>query len=360
MPGGTLLICTGCDTVQKRIDERWHAETASIYRDYTLYSQSRAGSEQLIFDGGADARPRSMLLLDRLTDWLDFGTSKRMLDLGCGTGATLQAFHRLAPAWRLEGFDPNILDPGRISSLPGVAAVHSGIIDDLDGNLFDCITCIHTLEHIVDPLSVLSRVSEMLQDDGILLIQVPFFLDNPFDLVVADHCSHFTPATLASLLAAAGFEVLLCSTEVIFREITLIARRGARAPVAVARSDDAPQLRGEVTAAMDWLSGTLAMVQTLSRCPRFGVFGTSIAAAWLTQPLGERIDFYVEEDSSRIGGDFLGKPILAPDRLPPDAHVFIALTPKTAGAVTARLTHLDCHWHQPPSHDPTGTAKDSL
>ena len=92
----------------------------------------------------------------------------------------------------------------------------------------------------------------------------------------------------------------------------------------------------DAAAQVAWLNRTLAKAKALP-AQKFGLFGTSIAAVWLTAALGERILFYVDEDQSRQGVDFFGKPVVAPSAIPAGVPVFVGLAPAVADVVTTRL-----------------------
>ena len=87
-----------------------------------------------------------------------------------------------------------------------------------------------------------------------------------------------------------------------------------------------------------WL-GHLAgnAIKVSQRGRPFGLFGTSIAATWLATQMGDRIDFFVEEDESRVGKQHLGRPIVRPDDAPASSTVFLALAPRTASMIAGRL-----------------------
>lgn len=72
----------------------------------------------------------------------------------------------------------------------------------------------------------------------------------------------------------------------------------------------------------------------------FGIFGTSIAATWFAGFLGDRVDFFVDEDPMRQQQRFMGKPVYAPDRVQPEATVLLALAPHTQVNVRRRLEPL--------------------
>ena len=274
-----------------------------------------------------------------------------MLDLGCGTGVTLRAFHDLAPEWSLEGFDPN-LTPGnarQIGALSGVKATHSGTLQEISSG-FDCITCFHVLEHIVNPIEILILARRLLTPAGRLVVQVPNVFDNPFDLTIADHCSHFTPTTLCNVLVRAGFQIELCSSQIINRELTVVATPGAGSSV---RSMDFTSQIKKATTAASWLDAVFSQAKLISKASDFGVFGTSIAGTWIVSALrasghAEHLNFLVDEDVHRIGRRHINLPIVAPDDVSSDATVFMALTPKVARAIGARRQGQSGAWIAPP------------
>src|SRR5262249_1235860 len=163
--------------------------------------------------------------------------------------------------------------------------------------------------------------------DGVLLIEVPDSEINPFDLVIADHASHFSKGTLARVVEAAGYEVINGGNLVIGKEITLLARPLPEQNCVRARgqADRDPHL---VHRNLNWLEGTGDQARILANESQpFGVFGTSIAGVWIGSTIGKKIAFFVDEDEARIGRDYFGIPIVAPAQVPPGATVFVCLEP---------------------------------
>lgn len=333
--GGAVAVCGTCATTQKVIDGPWQADADAIYAGYALYNQSSTKTEQHRFDAASGfGQPRSAWILEQLASHIGFAKPGRMLDLGCGIGVTLRAFHALAPSWRLEGFDPNLKDGRAVAALPGVVAAHGGALGDLPAG-YGCITCFHVLEHIVDPLPTLRAARILLSDDGVLIIQVPYYHDNAFDLTIADHCSHFSPATLGPLLARAGLNIALCSTDIVAREMTIVARPSEIQTLAP--PDPATEI-AVVEAASVWLRRVLSVAAEAATHRPFGIFGTSIAGTLVANFLGGNFDFFVDEDPTRIGARHLDRPILSPAEIPQGSELMVALMPRIARAVAGRLS----------------------
>jgi SAM-dependent methyltransferase len=320
--------------VQKRIDEVWRREAQAVYAGYALYHQSASRDEQKAFElDSGFGQPRSTVILEKLAEEIGISEGGRMLDLGCGVGVTLRAFHALAPHWQIEGFDPHLKDADGLLKLPGVAAIYGGALEELPTG-YRCIACFHVLEHIVEPFDTLRTVRTLLADDGVFVVQVPYYRDNPFDLAIADHCSHFTPQSISALFARAGLEVVSCSTSVVPREMTVVARRGE---AHFAKGGDPATECDSVRRAEAWLTGVLNDAAAAAKHRPFGIFGTSIAGTIVASTLAGRTDFFVDEDASRVGSSHLGKPILAPADIPEEAHVMLALVPTIAMMVARRV-----------------------
>ncbi len=341
---GRLAVCRADGTVQKVTDARWRADAEAIYRDYALYHQSTARTEILVFEqeGGSGAT-RSRRVLDYLGSRVDLTPRGRLLDVGCGRGTTLRAFAELGLDWTLEGLDPHLRNADEVAAIPGVVAVHDGRLDGIRGT-FGLISVIHTLEHVDDPRGFLDAVRVRLGEAGILLVQVPYFPDNPFDLLVADHCLHFTAGGLAGLLAGCGFEVFALSTAAVPRELTVLARPAANPPSpAKAQSTGAA-----VDACAVWLGAVLETAREVEKEGNLGIFGTGIAANWLIAEMDDHIAFFVDEDTTRAGTVYRGRPVHHPDEAPADGHVFVALPPAVANPIAERLAPAPATCHLPP------------
>jgi 2-polyprenyl-3-methyl-5-hydroxy-6-metoxy-1,4-benzoquinol methylase len=154
-------------------------------------------------------------LIERLTR-RDKSSTKRLLDIGCGTGEFLSAMRNAG--WEVAGLerDPEAARYARDRLRLNVI---SGAVDQLAtiAERFDVITLWHVLEHLYHPRETMQHVARLLQDHGIAVIAVPNIggvdakiygkywvaLDAP------RHVQHFTWLTLQSMAATAGLRLRL-------------------------------------------------------------------------------------------------------------------------------------------------------
>jgi SAM-dependent methyltransferase len=270
------------------------------------------------------------------------------LDIGCGNGWTLKAFS-LQGGWRLQGLELNDRNLQLLESINGFETLHTCEMHDLPEQ-FDVLSMVHTLEHFAEPLATLRKLRSKLAPAGRLFVQVPNAEVNPFDYLIADHMMHFTPLSLGSLVAAAGYQVD-CLSIWVPKELSLVAQAALHAPTAPAPAP-AAAIIDAVEAQISWLRRFMdaaSEVSTEDRAGReFGLFGTSIAGTWLAGVLGDRVTFFVDEDPHRVGRTHMGRPILSPSQVPPRSVVFIALTPAVAAPIAERFSSSGLDLRLPP------------
>jgi SAM-dependent methyltransferase len=320
--GGAKGCCSRCGTVQAVIDAAWKADCHAIYSAYSVYHQG-GGSEQPVFDASTQGAPRSRQLLEG-----------RAIDIGCGNGNFIRSFAAIRPLWRLNGAEYNTLYEAQVRAIPGVEGFYSGGLESIPGP-FDFVSLIHVLEHVENPAPFLRKIAA-LGPRLRLLIEVPFFRDNPYELLIADHATHYTPGTLAPVLQRAGYAVRELHTDWVRKEISALAEPsdGSAAPAAVDAQADFAAAGKAVGFLLHVRDHAIALRK---ESESLGVFGTSIGGTWLHAELGGELDFFVDEDASRVGRKHLGVEILSPAQVPAGSVVFMPLAEQAARGAVARL-----------------------
>lgn len=342
--GGALGTCNTCNAVIKPITAAFKADIGAIYDAYDVYYQG-GGMEQIVFDSGSGKGVRrSELLTGLIATTGALPPRGKAIDIGCGNGTFLRALGQRLPEWNLYGMELDDRHLDTMRTIPGFVSLLLGDLKTLEGR-YQLITMIHALEHLLDPLESLVALRRNIADDCLLFIEVPNEQENPFDLLIADHVVHFTPWSLEALLLRAGYEVVTLKTDWVRKEISVLARP-ARAAVVPCQIRPAAGMAAEH---INWLADLFqAAKQASESAVPFGIFGTSIAATWLAGALTDRIMFHVDEDASRQGRTFFGKPIIAPADVPHGAVVFLALAPVVAELISTRLQPFDFSVVHPP------------
>lgn len=330
-------ICSNCLTVQKAITPAWQAMVDRIYANYDINHQSQ-GVEPTIFDSAKGSGPRSLILLRNFLDIVALPERGRLLDFGCSNGNLLKSFHELRPGWKLSGAE--LVDQWRdtVLALPGVEAFYSGPKPTYDGK-FDVISLSHVIEHIPDPVNFLKAFAGYLRPHGRILIATPNLRQNPIDLVIADHCTHFDEDSIAFVARRAGLSIQLISTTMLPKELVVVlsADNVASAPEVASDTSRRAAARERCLFFFELLDAVrrTAEAAAAARQP-LGVMGSSIAALWTMLELEGRVDFFVDEDKNRVGHRLMNQSILSPEQVPAGAVVFIPMSVPVAEKIMAR------------------------
>ena len=163
-------------------------------------------------DGWSQRSARSALgafLLQRAGVVKAVKSSGRLLDYGCGNGAF--ARHMSTAGFEAVGLEPYSL--GKPFEAAGLRLVQ-GPLSQVGASLgkFDVITLWHVLEHVRNPVELLTALNGHLHPGGALVISVPNFASwqskvfggSWFHLDPPRHLLHFEAATLTDCLARAG------------------------------------------------------------------------------------------------------------------------------------------------------------
>jgi len=337
--GGKLCICTACCTVQKVIDSSWRAEVSEIYANYELYHQATDEREQPVFNSiTGTSTPRSVAVLEYAQQVVGLKSDSKVIDIGCGVGNMLKSLSRMLTTAELYGFEPNVHKKQVLEQIENVAGIYTEM-SQLKNIQFDLLTMIHVLEHIDSPMQVLEKLKNNITPDGYLLIAVPDYTTNPFDLIITDHASHFSLETLHNLLLNSGLEVIDISNTIINKEIVAVCKVPAQARQSAATMIRPIYNQDLVQKQLDWMRTIIDNARDTAESNRpFGIFGTSIAANWMYGALSDVVDYFVDEDQDRVDKLYHQKPVYSASKIPNGSHTYVCLQPNVVGNVMKRFS----------------------
>jgi 2-polyprenyl-3-methyl-5-hydroxy-6-metoxy-1,4-benzoquinol methylase len=155
-----------------------------------------------------------------ILDWLGEGRGRTLLDVGAADGLLSRRFTERT--WRVTGIecDPTVAQAGARWCDHMVVANLDREVPRLE-TLYDAIVYGDILEHLADPLRVLSDLSRFLAPDGAVVVSVPnvahfvirlSLLVGRFDYIdrgILDHTHlrFFTERSLRALVADAGLRI---------------------------------------------------------------------------------------------------------------------------------------------------------
>jgi SAM-dependent methyltransferase len=156
--------------------------------------------------------------------------NKDVLEIGCGKGEFLALLAKLGDN-RGVGFDPGYRD----ERLADAAALCLRFVKDFYSERYadhqaDFVCCKMTLEHIHPTSQFIATVRRAIGDhyDTVVFFQIPeatrIVRDCAFEDIYYEHCSYFSPGSLARLFRRNGFDVLHVDTEYAGQYLTIEAK----------------------------------------------------------------------------------------------------------------------------------------
>lgn len=145
-----------------------------------------------------------------------YASGKILYDVGCGDGKLLS---RLSEQWDKHGIEPGQKAVEKCHDL-GLNVILGTPISIKANSVCDVVTCIDVIEHMLDPVSEIKSMYQMLKPDGIILL----FTGNPECLTArlagaqwvylhyVGHVSILSKRALRVILEQTGFDVVFSNT----------------------------------------------------------------------------------------------------------------------------------------------------
>lgn len=239
---------------------------------------------------------------------------KKIIEVGCGSGEYLSLLQEGgAPVYGLEHSEESVA-----RCVKRGLRVSRGFVESAEYRIpnapFDAFFMLSFLEHLPEPNGVLRGIYNNLADEAVGLVEVPNFelvrRKNLFSEFIGDHLLYFTRATLSTVLAINGFELLECHE--IWYDYILSAEVKKRKKLNISCfTEHREKIQKE-------------LMQYLRRFPRrkvaiWGAGHQALAVISLTE-LSDKIRFVVDSASFKQGKYTPAShlPIVSPDALATD------------------------------------------
>jgi SAM-dependent methyltransferase len=179
---------------------------------HRLGSDYYLGEDKMALDEGAVYEERLALLEP-------YRGASRLLDVGCSTGAFLSSARR--KGWLVRGVELS-LPAAQYASEVRKLDVFCGALAEArypDGS-FDVVNLWAVLEHVLNPVELISEIGRVLRPGGLLVFCVPNFDSLPIRLlgvryryICGGHLFYFTEKSVRFMLAQCGFLPVKISSE---------------------------------------------------------------------------------------------------------------------------------------------------
>jgi SAM-dependent methyltransferase len=260
----------------------------------------------------------------------------RIGDLGCANGGLLGELKTLGFS-NLVGVDPSPACVKNTTAIHGIPAF-VGSIRQLPAILgkFDLVMLSHVLEHVADLQSTVDSLTALLNDDGILYVEVPDasrydqFLVAPFQDFNTEHINHFSLSSLRNLferhgyiLESSGEKDIESSAGCPYPAVYAFFRKPVRRNMSQKAFEVDVEFRKRMTNYIELSRRKISQIEErlaplrTSTSPLI-VWGTGQLTMKLLAEtsLGvARIEAFVDSNPINQGKTLVGHPILAPDQI---------------------------------------------
>jgi len=282
---------------------------------------------------GGEPSQEKVIAVDRQLDLLCSVASEpgKALQVGCSDGYTM---HRLMDlGWDCTGVDPSLASAAVAKEKYGID-VDVCFFEDWyppPGVKYDLLVITHVLEHLLNPLEILNAAIPFLNDDGIVLQEVPAIMNPelwPPAFFTMEHANYFTPATMTRTLASAGMVVvedkITAQGDLEYPYYTCVAR------LAGSNSGDSVSsyFRDQEK---HWDRIDSYLKQKMENLRSVVIWGAGLHTTYLLSNthLSEYIpiDFIVDSDKSKIGLKLRQYPVCSPESIDfndPDLGIIVS------------------------------------
>ena len=200
--------------------------TDSELSDYytNKYYQSETGNYRLSYppDEAAVFAFRIAQRAARAAEIRNTDIAGRLLDVGCGEGFVLAAF--AAQGWEVEGIDHSRAGVDAMNPEQSSVVEQGNLFDLLERKIesastYDLVWLGNVLEHVVDPIGLMSSLRRIVSSTGLLIVTVPNdgndYQEGLFDdgqiherfwIAIPDHISYFTADSITRIGEETGWD----------------------------------------------------------------------------------------------------------------------------------------------------------
>ena len=307
-----VQLCETCGVV---VSPTFFPNEKKLFKEASYRKAGLAGRSKVSSKGGV-IKTRASMQVKRIK-----GVVRRpgpvVLDIGCYDGALLCEL-----ATHYEGADLNGVDV--MVGPRNETKVHKNVTFscDLDEALkrkYDLIVISHTISYLSNLPEILPRLANALSDDGYLYIQMPDVTKNPYYLLMGDQYYTFSPSSLRYVLGLYGFDSFIASAPEFAREVILVAQHHRSQAHQQTVTVPGPS---EVEAQFETLLQKVSRAKAYDQTTHYGIFGTTVNAAFVDELIGNQETFFVDDDPYWKERSFRGRNVKRPEQLKRTDKVF--------------------------------------
>ncbi len=216
----SLVRCKNCNLVfvNPMPDEK------KMIAEYSDFKDDRFASQ---------AKGREITFSKNMTEIEKYAKKGRILDIGSANGSFL--FVAKNRGWRVEGVELNKYLIKWAKENYNLDLKQGTIFENSFKNNFNVVTLWDVLEHVSDPSATLKRCHELLDKNGVLVVNYPDYksiiskiLAKKWPFYLSVHLYYFDRQTIAKMLEKNGFKIIKIKPHIQYLDLGYILFRAKK------------------------------------------------------------------------------------------------------------------------------------
>ncbi len=289
------FICLNCNLIQKKVSKRYLNGIGKIYKNYVGFEKYNQ-LDQTKFVGN-QMNSRCNIIYKALFPKKNYNFKKKILDFGCSNGAMIKPLLENKNKFDIYGTDiKNHLNTEFVKNKNFKQFIPLKKIYD-SRIKFDYIFLIHVFEHLIDLNEFLTKIAKILAKNGKIIIQIPNYFRNPYDLLIYDHAYHFDKFSLQNIYNFHSYKFKI-NENLIPGEFFITLSKSSKKINKTFKNNYNSSLKK-----IDWLYNTF---KSLKKVNSFSVIGSSVTSLIIVSNFYNKIFRVYDEDIQRQGKLFNG------------------------------------------------------
>ncbi len=150
-------------------------------------------------------------ILQYMGEYFPDNSPKSVMDVGSGLCVFLHQMRKLKPDWQYLAVDPDPVQSAHARDTVGIDAVQADFMElDNRDNSYDFISFNKVLEHVPNPVSMLSKTKSYIKEGGLVYVELPDGSEAAKEGAdrqefYVEHLSAFSMPSITILAERAGF-----------------------------------------------------------------------------------------------------------------------------------------------------------
>lgn len=191
-------------------------------------------------------------------------------------------------------------------------------------NRFDIITNFFVLEHDNNPLKTLTKIRDLLKENGRLILVVPNSAKNIGDHLLVDHLNHFNKSSLVNILNFSGFKSIKVFENLYKSSLVVSCKKGQSNKIILKDTNQTKM----INFLKKYTQKILKFKKKELNLDNYAIYGAGIYGTYIHLKFNYKINYFIDQNPYLKNKNHFSAKVLSPYSLPKKiTKIFVALNP---------------------------------